>query len=295
MAGELTKNGSAGERFTGAIMREFGASTSTSVTLTEKQKRLAQHLFVKLDVTLKTFEMKREGDKAPFIWNNVNMEKLAMDAMHRIELGLDALIPNHLSPIPYFNNTTKKYDIDLRIGFVGKDYYRRSIALVQPKDIVYELVHESDKFVPKKKSLSNAVESYEFEITAPFNRGKVVGGFGYIMYEDATMNKLVIVTNDDFEKAKKAAASKKFWDGFPTEMKYKTLVHRVTEKIIIDPSKVNISHLIVENQEAEEQYEDRTPIVESLDIKPVSKAEPKTETKSQEVKPEPKEERKPDF
>ena len=154
--------------------------------------------------------------------------------------------PNHIHPIPYFMKATGKYALDLRIGYAGKDCYRRKVALTPPVDIVYELVYEKDTFKPVKKGIGNEIESYQFEITSPFDRGAVIGGFGYIMYEDVRKNQLVIVTKADFDKSKKAAQSNTFWDNHPEQMQFKTLVHRTTSKIPIDPMKVNASFLHVE-------------------------------------------------
>uniref|UniRef100_A0A6M3K2K1 Putative DNA recombination protein n=1 Tax=viral metagenome TaxID=1070528 RepID=A0A6M3K2K1_9ZZZZ len=236
-------------RFANMVVKEFSSEVGV-MTLTPYQRRLAQHMFIAVDTQLKNLEVKRldqgGADKGtPIVWQNINMNKLAIDAVHRVELGLDALIPNHIHPIPYFNKRKQKYDLDLRIGFAGKDCYRRKVALDPPIDIIYELVHEKDTFKPIKKSLTGN-ESYEFEITNPFDRGEVVGGFGYIMHEDPRKNRLIIVTKADFDKSKKLAKSDTFWKNHEREMQYKTLVHRTTEKINIDPEKVNASFLKVE-------------------------------------------------
>lgn len=241
-----------GERFTSMVLKEVRSTIGTDMQISEDHKRLAQHLFVKIDATLQALEVKRaQQDKngVPITWANVNMQKLALDAMHRIELGLDALIPNHIHPIPYLNKRTGKYDLDLRVGYVGKDYYRRDVALEKPVDIIYELVYSTDKFVARKKSFNNEVESFDFEITNPFDRGDVVGGFGYIVYKDQTKNKLILVTKKDFDKSKKSAKSDDFWGKHQTEMMFKTLVHRVTDKLTIDPKKVTASFATVEEQE----------------------------------------------
>ena len=243
------------ERFTGMVLKEISSTIGTSMQISEDQKRLAQHLFVKIDSTLQSLETKRaqqDRNGTPIIWANVNMQKLSLDAMHRIELGLDALIPNHIHPIPYLNKRTGKYDLDLRVGYAGKDYYRRGVALEEPIDIIYELVYSTDRFVARKKSFNNEVESFEFEIANPFDRGEVVGGFGYISYRNATKNKLIIVTKKDFDKSQKAAKSNDFWGKHPIEMMYKTLVHRVTDRLTIDPKKVTTSFATVEEQDVAE-------------------------------------------
>lgn len=244
------------ERFMKNIQAQFAAEAGSPVAFSDYEKSLAQHLFLKLDSVLQELEAKRIKDgkdnQTPYTWHNVNMRKLSLDAVHTVKLGLDALIANHVHPIPYFNGKEKKYDLDLRVGYVGKAYYRMQAAVEKPKDIIFELVYSSDHFKPIKKSISNKVESYEFEIQNPFDRGEIIGGFGYIVYEDETKNKLVTVSEKDFLKSRDAAQSKKFWDGHPTEMRHKTLVHRVTEHLQIDPRKVNASYLYMEGKDEEE-------------------------------------------
>lgn len=243
--------GTVSERFTAIIIREF-SGTVGKLEMSPYQKRLGQHLFIKVDQSLRDLEKKRAekgGETIPITWANVNLEKLAIDAIHRIELGLDALIPNHISPIPYWNNRLKKYDLDLRIGYAGKDYYHRQMAIDPPENIIYELVHQNDVFKPVKASFKNSVESYEFEIPKPFDRGKIVGGFAYITYGDPKKNRLFIVTEADFIKSKSKAQSQVFWEDHPEQMRYKTIVNKVTGKLQIDPEKVNASFKFVEEQE----------------------------------------------
>lgn len=250
-------------KFVAEVERQFTAEMGTALAFTEYEKTLAQHLFLKVDAALKALEDKRlqradANSVTPYTWNNVNLPKLALDAVHRISLGLDALIPNHIHPIPYFNSKLKKYDLDLRIGYAGKDYCRRKLAVEEPVEVIYQLVYETDKFKPIMKSLSNEIEGYEFEITQPFNRGKVVGGFGYIRYEDPRKNRLVIVTERDFKKAEQGAKTKDFWgeEKWREEMMFKTIVHRVADKLPLDPRKVNAkSYAYIEAQEADDDIQ----------------------------------------
>ena len=251
---EIVKKETVSARFVNAIMNEFIATAGNlPVKLDAGKKRLAQHLFIQMDAALQVLEKKRldNGPKnnPPIVWANINMTRLAVDAMHRIDLGLDALIPNHISIIPYLNGRTKKYDVDLRIGYVGNDYYRRKMAVEAPVDIIYELVHENDKLVVIKKSAKNSVEAYEFEIPEPFKRGKVTGGFGYLIFKDEKKNKLILVSEDDFLKYKAESKSNTFWGKWGDEMRYKTLVHRTTSKLQIDPDKVSPAYAVVEAEE----------------------------------------------
>lgn len=246
-------------RFVAEVERQFTAQMGSALSFTDYEKTLAQHLFLKIDAQLKHLESRRRNQNAaPITWENVNMQQLALDAVHTVNLGVDALIPNHVHPIPYWNSRIKKYDLDLRLGYVGKLYARRQLAVERPVDVIIELVHETDEFVPYMKSATNEVEGYEFKITNPFDRGKVIGGFGYIVYEDPRKNKLILVTKRDFEKAKAAAQTQDFWasDKWEQEMQYKTVVHRVADALPMDPRKVNAaSYAYMEAKEAEDSFE----------------------------------------
>jgi len=238
-------------RFSAMVLNEYKGAVSDKVKMSPYQKKLAQHLFVKIDMSLKEAEIRRNNqkNKTPIVWASVNMQKLALDAVHRIELGLDGLIPNHIWPIAYKNSRTGKYDLDLRIGYAGKDLYYRKLSLYPIVDITYRLVHASDHFKVVEKSLNDGVEIYKMKINEPFNRGEVVGGFGYIQYDDPRRNQLVLVSNEDFNKSKAAAKSKDFWNNHPNEMKLKTVVHRTIKRIVLDPEKINDSFVNVESNE----------------------------------------------
>jgi len=239
------------ERFTGNVIRTYEAEAGNQIAFTDYERRLAQHLFVRIDAALKEAETKRtDKTKPPIDWAHVNMQKLALDAVNRIQLGLDALLPATIYPIAYLNGRTSVYDLDLRIGYRGEDYYRRRCAVDPPVDIRYELVYTTDHFRPLMRSGKQLVEDYEFEITAPFDRGDVVGGFAYLVYSDPARNKLVIVSRAQFEKSRKVAKAGDFWNNWYEEMCYKTLVHRATAHLMPDPKKVNASaYAYVDEQE----------------------------------------------
>lgn len=190
------------ERFLKNVETQFAAEAGAPMAFTDYERTLAQHLFLKVDNVLKDLETKRLSADKPYgtayEWKNVNMRKMALDSVHRVKLGLDALIPNHVHPVPYFNKREGKYDIDLRVGYVGEAYYKIQNAVDEPIDVIYELVYDTDEFIPIKKSHKNKIESYEFTIKNPFSRGKIIGGFGYIVYENEIKNELVMVTEEDF-------------------------------------------------------------------------------------------------
>ena len=245
------------QRFVDQVERQFTAELGESVQFTEYEKTLAQHIFLKTDEKLKDFEDKRlskgNNKRTPFVWDNINIPKMALDAVHKVNLGLDALLPNHVHPIPYFNSKNKKYNVDLQTGYEGIHYYHIKNAIDKPKRVIYELVHKTDEFVPIKCSLSNEVEHYEFKITNAFDRGPVIGGFGYIMFEDSIKNKLILVTMKDFKDSKDRAKSDAFWNPWEDRMQYKTVVKRTCKHIPLDPQKVNAKSLAYEENQFTEK------------------------------------------
>ena len=255
-ATDQSKQATMSERFLAKVEQQFTAELGTVQPFTEYQRTLAQHLYIKIDYALKQSEVKRRlkdqngNGTVPFIWQSINMEKLAIDAVHRVNLGLDALIDDHIYPIPYLNNRTKKYDLDLRIGYKGKHFLRTQYAVEPPKKIIYRLVHEHDLFQAIPQDKEHAVETYKFEITQPWDRGQVVGGFGYIIYEDETKNELILVSRAHMDQVR-AGKPDEFWKEWTEEMQLKTVVNFVTARIPIDPRKVN--GLSLAKVEAEEE------------------------------------------
>lgn len=229
------------ERFLADVERQFLAQMGRGVQFTPFEQRLVQHVFLAVDQALKNAEARRKNG-AEYTWKTIDRQKLALDTVHRVSLGLDALIPNHLWPIFYWNNHKSQYDVDLRIGYIGRDLVVRRFAMEPPVDITYELVYETDVFKALPRSATREVEGYDFEITQPFERGKIVGGFGYIVHDDPRKNRLILVTPRDFKRAK-AASKSNFWADNDVEMHLKTIYHRVAAKIPLDPAKVNANVL----------------------------------------------------
>jgi len=268
------------ERFTNLVLREFGSNVAGALQVSEYQKRLIQGYFIAIDRALKMAEeariRKNENNKdhkydnnLSVTWNNVNLNDLALDVVHYAKMGLDMMMDNHLFPIPYKNNKTNKYDVTLMPGYNGIQYIAEKYAVEKPKAVTIELVYSTDTFKPIKKSKDNQVESYIFEINNPFDRGEIVGGFGYIEYEDPVKNKLIIMTRKDIEKRKPAYAAAEFWggttkvwengkqveketDGWFEEMCLKTIKREVysAKHIPRDPKKIDDNYQYMKMREA---------------------------------------------
>ena len=245
------------ERFALSVEKQYGGEVG-SLSMTEYDKTLAQHLFVRIDAAFAEMNARKSGNDIPVSWNNVNMRKLAIDAVHRVQLGIDALIPGHLYPIAYFNGKTQQYDVDLRIGYKGELYYKMRASVKPVQDVRIELVYDTDEFTVYKKGVSCDVEGYDFRITNPFDRGTLVGGFGYLAFEHAGDNVLVVLSKAEIERyrASSKAASGNFWRDWYEQMAYKTIVHRLMDRIIIDPEKINVNAMASVEGDGFDQQQD---------------------------------------
>lgn len=263
------------ERFTNLVVREYlSTAPKGAFELNAVQKRLIQGYFLVIDKALNTAEENRirknsnnsdvkYNNNIPYDWQHINLRDLALDAVHYARMGIDMQEKNHLFPIPFANKKNENYDIAFMLGYGGIQYIAEKYALVKPKSVTVELKYTTDDFVPLKKSKSNPVESYEFRINNPFNRGEIEGGFGYIEYDEPSKNELIIMTLNDIKKRAGKNANAEFWgteftgkkitvwekgqkvqtdaEGWLAEMCRKTLIREVySEKHIPrDPSKID--------------------------------------------------------
>lgn len=239
-------------RFVEHVQKEFVGALGNQSSFTEHERKLATNFYIYADNQLKEFEAKRikgNESKSPYEWSNVNMAKLAVDVVHRIRLGLDALIKNHLHVIPYWNKKRSQYNLDIRIGYVGKLFIARQMSMEPIRDIRLYMVHATDKFVFEEINGLQPRETFSFSIKEPFNRGDIKGGFGFIRYEDESLNKVVLVSEEEFKKAENVAKSTNFWRDWGERMRFKTLAHRVSDAVRLDPRKVHDSFYEVQKED----------------------------------------------
>ncbi|WP_339063595.1 recombinase RecT [Tepidibacillus marianensis] len=263
---------SASERFTNKIVAEFSGGVG-EVALTDFQKRLVQNYFMGIDSALRAAEDKRAKKKSnqdplPVTWASVNMEQLARDVVAAARIGLDPAQKNHINMIPFKNNNTNKYDIAFVEGYRGIELKATKYGLDVPNTIVVELVYSNDTFKPIKKDFNNRVESYTFEVGNPFDRGEVVGGFYYHVFNDnQSKNKLVTMSLKEILKRKPAYASPEFWggekdkwengkkvgkeqvEGWFEKMVYKTIYRAAYGDITIDSQKIDDDYLRLKQME----------------------------------------------
>jgi len=256
------KKESASVRFTNKVMQEFSNGVG-EVALTNFQKRLVQNYFIAIDMALKAAEERRlkkdekNRDKVPVTWENVDLSELARSVVSAARIGWDPMLENHVSLIPFKDNSTGKYVINFMPGYRGLELKAKKYGLDVPDYVIVELVYETDIFKPRKKDRNNPIETFEFEITDPFNRGKIVGGFYYHGWkEHSEKNKLVVFTLEEILKRKPEYASVEFWGGEKTvwkdgkkgtekvegwfkEMCWKTIYRAAYKNITIDSQKID--------------------------------------------------------
>lgn len=268
------------EKFTAKVLREFGSTVSGAMEVTDFQKRLIQGYFIVIDRALKNAEEERVrkngnnkdhkyDNNLPVIWQNVNLNDLALDLVHYARLGLDMQQDNMLFPIPYKNNKKNCYDVTLMEGYNGKRYVAIKYAMDVPVGETIELVYSTDTFVPHMKDSAHPVPTYEFQINNPFDRGDVIGGFGYLEFADPAKNELIIMPLKAILKRRPEYASANFWggtqkvwengkqvekesEGWYEEMCRKTLIREVysAKHLPRDPQKIDDTYQILKAREA---------------------------------------------
>lgn len=267
------KEFTASERFVNKVVAEFSGGVG-EIALTDFQRRLAQNYFIAIDGVLRSSEEKRKKktknqDPLPITWANVNMEQLARNVVSVARLGLDPAQKNHISMMPFKNNSLNKYDMVFIDGYRGIEVKAKKYGLEVPDHVVVELVYSNDKFKPIKRDRNNLGENYEFEIVNSFDRGNIVGGFYYHIFNDnPTKNKLVVLTLKDIEKRKPAYASVEFWggekdvweggkkvgkehvEGWFEKMCYKTIYRAAYNDITIDSQKIDDDYIRLRQMES---------------------------------------------
>lgn len=270
----------ASARFTAMVMKQYGAATGAK-EFTDREKQLINGYFIVIDEMLRASEAERLRKNAnnknhdydndlSYNWNTVDLSQLALDLVHYARVGLDMQQDNHLFPIPYKDNKGNRYTITLMEGYNGIRYQAEKYAVTTPKNVVTEVVYANDKFVPIKKGRDNPGDTYTFEIPNPFDRGKPVGAFGFIEYDDPSRNVLVVMSRADIEKRKPKYASPEFWggvkktwengrqvevqvEGWEAEMFMKTMKREIysAKHIPRDPMKIDDAYYYIRQRESQ--------------------------------------------
>lgn len=204
--------------------------------------------------------------------------QLKRDLIHFSRLGYDCNVPDMLSFMPRKDGKTGKVKMLPIEGKAGLIYKADKFCNEEDKPIDYkvELVYEKDEFTMIKSDAENEGDSYKFKITSPFNRGNLVGGFGYLVYKDKSKNKLLVMSIEEILRYKPDKASEKFWGKWKEKMCIKTITKQLFKLVKLNPEKLSMyaeSLNVIDNTdmefaklEAQEEVEANANVGEVIDI-----------------------------
>ncbi|MDE6477581.1 MAG: recombinase RecT [Mycoplasmoidaceae bacterium] len=232
------------EKFADTVIKNLNELTH-GIQVTTEQKNLIAGYFLAIDTTLK-----EHPDN--LTWKDVNLQKLAPSLANKAALGLDMNIKNTLFAIPYKNKSTGLVIVDLQVGYEGEKYLAMKFSKRNIKDICIELVHENDTFQVIKKDAQRPYDNYIFEINNPFDRGDIIGAFGYVSYDDPQYNKIVTLSKVEIIKRKACSKSEKFWGKWYDQMCKKTMIKETCRQIEVDAEKIKEYKYLLDFKEKEE-------------------------------------------
>lgn len=268
-------------RFTDMVLSKLKSSVPQAMEVNDYQRSLIGGYAIAIKRALAVAEEQRVAKNkkntdhkwdidVPVTLSNVDREKLAVDLVHYAKLGLDMTQDNMLFPIPFYDWKTRTYTINLMRGYNGVKYIAEKYALHPPKAVTVEVVYSTDRFEVVKKSASNPVESYKFEVTDPFNRGEIIGAFAYLTYDVPEMNELIVMSMQAIMKRKPKYASAQFWggdvaewkngkqetvhyEGWLDEMVRKAMIREAysPKHILLDPSKIDDNYQYIKDRESQ--------------------------------------------
>lgn len=200
------------ERVESIFKKEVG-----ELKLDERQRRLIQNYAIACDQALKNAELRRWDDKKPpYSWANVDMITLSQSVINYSRMGFDPGQDNHISFIPFWDKHLNKYILNPIEGYKGKELKSRRYGIYFPNNTIFKLVYarEGEEFTPIWKDSKNNVEGYIHKAPLnPFAKGKILGGYWYMEFDDPKNNKLRVMSMDDIMKRKPDHAAPEFWGG----------------------------------------------------------------------------------
>ena len=185
---------------------------------------------------------------------DVDTVQLKRDLIHYARLGYDCNVNDMLSFMPRKDGKTGLVKMLPIEGKAGLIYKADKFCDEENKPIDYkvELVYSTDEFTMLKSDFDNVGDSYTFKITNPFNRGDLVGGFGYLIYKDKSKNKLLEMSISEIMRYKPEKASDKFWGKWKEKMCIKTITKQLFKLVKLNPDKMSMyseSLNVIENSD----------------------------------------------
>src|ERR1019366_5911632 len=91
--------------FANGVQKQFLAQVGRPVVWSDFHQTLGQHLFLKIESSLKKLNEDRKGD-AKITWQNINMTELALRSAEIVRFELDGLMKNFVNVVPFKDNST---------------------------------------------------------------------------------------------------------------------------------------------------------------------------------------------
>lgn len=245
MAEKTTALTKLSERFTNKVLDVY-QDIAKGIKITDRERSLITNYFTGIDIALK-------NSKKGYTWAMVQMEELAITVAHKARLGLDMSLDNMISFLPFKVGDTGKINLVPVTGYKGYEYLAITYGLNPPKSSVVELIYVNDTFRVIKKDDNHPKDSYIFEITDPFDRGKIKGGFGYLEYDDPSKNYILSMGEAEILTYRPQYYDKNFWTGENMKKMYKkTIAKQLFKTVTLDPAKVHAVQDSWDRIEAEE-------------------------------------------
>ena len=232
------------ERFADTVIQNLNELTH-GIQVTTEQKNLIAGYFLGIDTALREH-------KDNLTWKDVNMQKLAPSLANKAALGLDMNLKNTLFVIPYKVKETGLVTVDLQVGYEGEKQIAMKFSKHKIKDIRVELVYKNDTFKVIKKDAQHHYDDYIFEVNNPFDRGDIIGAFGYISYDEPQYNKIATLSRLEILKRKECSKSEIFWKKWYDQMCKKTMIKETCRQIELDAEKIKEYKYLLDFKEKEE-------------------------------------------
>ncbi len=217
-------------RFTNAVVAAY-QDIATGITLTENQRALMANYYVAIDEMLK-------NSKQGYKWSQVRMNELATAVSHLCRLNIDPRLPGMVSFLPFRVKDTGTIHLVPCLGWKGLEFEAKTYGVDPPKTLTVELVYSNDKFSVIKKDAFHESDSYTFEIANPFDRGKVVGAFALLEYDDKSKNKVMAMSVEELMSYRPDKYDPTFWQGSNLLKMYeKIIAKQILKKVPLDSRK----------------------------------------------------------
>lgn len=201
-----------------------------------KNEPLLNNFFMAIDTAIKNAEEDRltKPDKQhdPKIrWASINIDETIQSSIAYANIHIDAMAEDMISFI-FYKNKKGGYDITFVEGVSCMEILARRYGVNCPENVKAELVYSTDVFKIVKKDINNPKDDCIHEITSPFDRGVILGGYTISQFKNERFDQLREMSLKDINKRTKEYTP--FFKKWPAEMCIKTLKKNAWSKVVLN-------------------------------------------------------------